>query len=119
MAIHTELQIHKVGVELLKLAADVQASVPRTFRNYGMRISNECTEVLVLIARANAAKGAGRAPHIEKLLERLEVAAVLLQVAHDKRLIGRKLWNTSLQLTGSIGRQAGGWLKSSRSAPAA
>ncbi len=119
MALHTELQIHKVGVELLSLAADVQAAIPRSFRHYGNRIGDECTELLVAIARANAARGQGKAAHIEQLLERLDVVAVLMRVAHGKRLISQKLWAASMQLTGSIGRQAGGWLKSSRSAPAA
>ncbi len=119
MALHTELQIHKVGVELLGLAAEIQAAIPRSFRHYGTRISDECIELLVQIARANAAKGPAKAAHIEQLLERLEVVAVLLRIASDKRLIARKLWASSMQLTGSIGRQAGGWLKSSRSAPAA
>ncbi|MGE3346089.1 MAG: four helix bundle protein [Ramlibacter sp.] len=119
MALHTDLQIHKTGVELLTLAADVQSAIPRSFRNFGNRISDECTELLVQIARANAAKGQGKVPHIEQLLERLEVVTVLMRVAHAKRLVAQKLWAQSMQLTGSIGRQAGGWLKASRSAPAA
>jgi hypothetical protein len=114
MALHTELQIHKVGVELLGLAADVQAAIPRNFRHFGNRISDECIELLVAIARANAARGSAKAPHIELLLERLDAIAVLLRVAHGKRLVSQKLWATSMQLTGSIGRQAGGWLKSAR-----
>lgn len=119
MALHTELQIHKVGVELLSLSADVQAAIPRSFRNYGNRIGDECIELLIAIARANAAKGQGKATHIEQLLERLDVVTVLMRIAHGKRLISQKLWSTSIQLTGNIGRQAGGWLKASRSAPAA
>jgi hypothetical protein len=119
MALHTDLQIHKVGVQLLSLAADVQAAVPRSFRNYGHRISDECTELLVQIARANAAMGRGKVPHIEQLLERLEVVAVLLRIAHAKRLISQQMWASSMQLTGSIGRQAGGWLKAAHRAPAA
>jgi len=119
MALHTELQIHKTGVELLALAADVQAAIPRSFRNFGNRIGDECTELLVAIARANAAQGPRRAAHLEQLLERLDVVALMLRIAHAKRLISQKLWAGSMQLTGSIGRQAGGWLKSSRSAPAA
>ena len=92
MALHTELQIHKVGVELLSLAADVQGQIPRSFRSYGNRVSDECTELLVQIARANAAKGQGKVPHIEQLLERLDVVNVLMRVAHAKRLIPQKLW---------------------------
>jgi hypothetical protein len=119
MALHTELQIHKDGVALLTLAADVQADIPRNFRNFAYRISDECTELLIAVARANAVKGQGRAACIEHLLERLDVVAILLRIAYAKKMIGKKLWADSMHLTGSIGRQAGGWLKSSRSAPAA
>src|SRR5437870_2940705 len=119
MSAHTELQIHKTGVQLLALVADVQAVLPRTFRHYGNRVGQEVTDLLVAIARANAAKGAARAAQIEHTLERLDVVQVMLRVAHDKRLISPKLWAQSAELTGSIGRQGGGWPKPSRSAPAA
>jgi hypothetical protein len=110
---HTDLQIHKTGVELLSLAADVQAVLPRSFRHYGDRIGDECTELLVAIAHANAAKGERRAAHVAIALERVDVVAVMLRVAFGKRLISQKLWARAAELTGSIGRQGGGWLKAS------
>jgi hypothetical protein len=63
MTAHTELQIHKTGVQLLALIADVQAALPRTFRHYGNRIGDEVTDLLVAIARANASKGRARFAH--------------------------------------------------------
>ena len=114
MARHTDLQIHKTGYELLSLAADVQKHMPRQFRTLGMRIADECTEMLVLIGRANASQGSSRAQAIEALLQRLEVATLLLRVGHDKHLVDHKLWAHAIQLTDSIGKQAGGWLKSAR-----
>ena len=119
MSLHKELPIYKRGYELLSLASDVLVNMPRTFKaSLGMKIHQECVEILVLIGRANAARGMGRAPHILSLVERLEVITLLLRVSHEKRLISNKLWANAIQLTESIGKQAGGWLKSARLSPA-
>lgn len=116
MALATDLEIHKQGTALLDLCADVQARIPRAFRaSMGYRISDECVEILVLIGRANAARQPqDRATHLEQLLERLQVAQILLRTAHAKRLIATKLWATSIELTDTIGKMANGWLKSAR-----
>ena len=125
MALTTDLDIHKQGVLLLSLSVDVQANMRRDFRaSLGVRIGNECVELLMLIARANAARiAAERVTHIERLLERLDAVIFLLRVTHGKKLISHTLWASSIQLTDTIGRQAGGWLKSARTprtaAPAA
>ena len=115
MAIHNQLPIYKQGYDLLSLAADVQQNMPRSFKaSLGAKIHNECVEILVLIGRANAARGAGRAPHIMAIVERLEVVTLLLRLGFDKRFVSLKLWSAAVLLTESIGKQAGGWLKSSR-----
>ena len=120
MALHNQLPIYKQGYDLLSLAADVQVNMPRTFKaSLGNKIHSECVEILVLIGRANAARGMGRAPHILALVERLEVVTLLLRLGHDKKFVSPKLWSGSVLLTTSIGKQAGGWLKSARMAPAA
>jgi len=120
MALHTQLPIYKQGYDLLSLAADVQQNMPRAFKaSLGSKIHTECVEILVLIGSANAARGMGRAPHIIALVERLEVVTLLLRLSHDKRFVSPKLWAGAIQLTESIGKQAGGWLKSARLSPAA
>lgn len=113
MSLHTDLAIYKSGTALLSLALDVQSQIRRVFRvALGTKITEECVAILVLIARANAARGEDRAVHIKDLLEKLEVTVFLLRVSHDKELISHKLWASSITLTDSIGKQAGGWLKS-------
>jgi len=122
VALHNQLPIYKQGYDLLTLAADVQQNMPRSFKaSMGNKIHCECIEILVLIGRANAARGMQRAPHIVALVERVEVVTLLLRLSHDKRFISPKLWAGAVQLTDSIGKQAGGWLKSARisAAPAA
>ena len=77
-------------------------------------------DMLDLMALANASRGTERATYIRTLLQRTHTTTVLLRVCHDMRFISHKVWGDSMVLLDSIGKQGGGWLKSSRStAPAA
>jgi hypothetical protein len=113
MSLHHDLPIYKKGRELLQLAFQVQQQMPRAFkRTLGEKITVHCTEMLNLMAMANATRGAERAAHIRALLATQRAATVLLRVCHDMRFISNKLWAESVQLLESIGKQGGGWLKS-------
>ena len=119
MALHTELPIYRTGVRLLDLAVRAQVQMPRTVkRALGEKITQHCVEMLDLMAMANATQRDVRAGHIDQLLTRQRAMTVLLRVSHDARYISPKLWADSIELLGSIGKQAGGWLKSSNRAPA-
>lgn len=120
MALHTELPIHRTGVSLLDLAIRAQVDMPRTVKRIlGEKITQHCVEMLDLMALANATKHDTRAGYIEQLLAHERALTVLLRVSHDARHISPKLWAESIQLLGSIGKQAGGWLKKTNRAPAA
>jgi hypothetical protein len=121
MTLHTELPIYKTGAALLSLAMDVQVQMPRAFkRSIGQRIHDHCIEMLDAMALANASQRAERQRYIEELLKLQRTVTVLLRVSFDRRMVSPKLWGTATQLLDSIGRQAGGWLKSARErAPAA
>ncbi len=121
MSLHTELPIYKKGCDLLSLAFDVQRQMPRDFkRSIGEKIHCHCVDMLNAMALANATRRAERTRHIEELLKLLHVTTVLLRVSFEKKIVSRKLWAQATQLLGSIGKQAGGWLKASRDkAPAA
>lgn len=117
MSLARDLEIYKAATELLTLALRLQAQVPRAYRvAVGQRISNECADILLTVARANAARGHSREEHIAQLLERLEAAIVLLRAGHALRIISTKVWASSIELTDSVGKQAHGWLKSARTA---
>jgi hypothetical protein len=119
--LHTELPIYKKGCDLLSLALDVQRQMPRDFkRSLGEKIGAHCIDMLNAMALANATQRAERARHIEELLKLQHVVTILLRVAFEKRYVSNKLWAQATQLLDSIGKQGGGWLKSSRDrAPAA
>jgi hypothetical protein len=120
MALSKDLEIYKAADQLLMLALQVQTQVPRPYRvAVGQRISNECADILLTVARANAARGTSREAHIAQLLERLEAATVLLRASHGLKIITTKVWAASIELTDSIGKQAHGWLKSARNFSAA
>ena len=115
MALHTELPIHRSGVALLTLSIKIQEQMPRSMKRLlGEKIGAHCTDMLNLMALANATQKAQRAAYIEELLTHQRAATVLLRVGHECRYISHKLWSESVQLLGSIGNQGGGWLKSAR-----
>jgi hypothetical protein len=121
MALHTDLPIYRTGVQLLGLAVKVQEQMPRGVkRSLGDKIAQHCVDMLDLMALANATKRDERAAHIGELMKHLRAMTVLLRVSHDSRYVSHKLWGESVLLLDSIGRQGGGWLKSSSNrAPAA
>jgi len=111
MAIHTQLPIYKVAYDLLDVVTDLVRNMPRDFKqSIGGKISQECVEIVVLIFRANCAKE--KAPHLGELIERLQVAELLLRLSRDKRLISTKGYAKAVELTDSIGKQANGWRRS-------
>lgn len=119
MALHTELPIYRTGVRLLDLAVRAQVQMPRTVkRALGEKITQHCVEMLDLMALANASKHEARAAHIDQLLTRQRAITVLLRVSADARYISPKLWADSIELLGSVGKQAGGWLRTANRAPA-
>lgn len=120
MAIHTDLPIYRKGVQLLELAVAAQPHMRRELKRVlGDKITEYCVAILEQMALANATQHSLRAAHLQQLLVHHRALTVLLRVAHDSGNISPKLWARSIELLGSIGRQAGGWLKSANKAPAA
>ena len=120
MALHTDLPIYRTGVSLLSLAVKVQEQMPRSMKRIlGEKVTQHCVDMLDLMALANASQRDARAKRIDELLTKQRAVTVLLRVSHDSRYLSPKLWAESIELLGSIGKQAGGWLKTANKAPAA
>lgn len=110
MAIHTALPIYKVAYELLDAATDMTKNMPREYKaSIGGKIREECVELMVLIFRANTARD--KSPHLQLLIERLQVAELLIRLSKDKRFISIKQYAKAVELTSQIGKQANGWRK--------
>src|SRR5688572_23680818 len=108
MALHSSLPIYKVTYQLLVLATEITRHMPRDFKaSMGGKVREECLELVVLIYRANAA--ANKVPHLDQMIERLQVAELLFRLAADMKLIAVKQYSRAIELTAAIGKQATGW----------
>ena len=117
MALHTNLPIYKVAYDLLAEVTASTRNMPRDYKaSIGAKIREECVELVVLIFRANTALD--KVPHLTSLLERLQVAELLLRLSKDMRLISTAQYAKAIALTDKVGKQANGWRKHSAS-PAA
>ena len=117
MALHTDLQIHKVAEELLGLSLDLVRNIPRDLKQVvGAKIRDECLQVLVLIGRANMTRE--KLPHINLLLESIWMLNYLLRALTNRGLISKGQHAKAMMMTASVGRQANAWKKSA-TAPAA
>src|SRR3989344_6405613 len=117
MALHTDLEIHKVAEELLGLSLDLVRNIPRDLKQVvGAKIRDECLQVLVLIGRANMTRD--KLPHINLLLESIWMLNYLLRALTNRGLISKGQHAKAMMMTVSIGRQANAWKKSA-TAPAA
>ena len=117
MALHTDLEIHKVAEELLGLSLVLVRTIPRDLTQVvGAKIRDECLQVLVLIGRANMTRD--KLPHINLLLESIWMLNYLLRALTNRGLISKGQHAKAMMMTASIGRQANAWKKSA-TAPAA
>lgn len=120
MALHTDLPIHRTGVALLAAAYVIQRDMPRGFkRSLGEKIVQGCTDMLELMALANATRREERAANLHHLLVLQRATTVTLRVAHDLAAVPHQRWAAAVLLIEKIGAQAGGWLKNTNRAPAA
>jgi hypothetical protein len=121
MAIHSDLPIHKTGTDLLGLVANIHAQLPRGFkRTIGDKIVEHCSEMLDLMALANATRNSERVKHIRALLVHQRAALVWLRIGFNLRKISTEAWSNAVQQCDSVGKQANGWLnRTQQKAPAA
>ena len=118
MALHSNLPIYKLAYELLALAIAMARNMPRDVKQQvGTAIRDECIRITVLIFRANVARE--KAPHLLEVLERLQVAELMIRLSRDLHLIGTKQYADAIALTAQIGKQANGWRRHSSASPVA
>ncbi len=117
MAMHTELAIYKASMGLLHMATTMTRNIPRDLKqSLGKRVIDECIEVLMLIARANATQD--KRPHLTLLIEKVQVVEFLMRLFKDNRFISIPQHAQAIEVTASIGKQANAWKRSTPTAPA-
>lgn len=110
MALHTELEIHKGGEELLELSIGMVRNIPRDLKQVvGSKIRDECLQVLVLIGRANMSSH--KVPHLNALLESIWMINYLLRALTNQGVIPKGQHAKAMRITASLGRQANAWKK--------
>lgn len=118
MALHSQLPLYKTVHELTQLVINTARNMPRDYKKtLGERIVDELIAISVLVLRANIARD--KRPHLDELLERKEVANLLLRLAVDLRCVSRDQYAGMIQRLDSIGKQANGWRKHNATSPAA
>ncbi len=111
MALHSSLPIYKVAYDLLRTVTTTTRNMPRDYKqSIGGEIRAECVAITVLIFRANVADD--KAPYLQKLIERLQVAELLLRLSVDLQCISTGQYAAAIALTQMVGKQATGWRKS-------
>lgn len=117
MAMHTELSIYKAASGLLQMATNLTRNIPRELKqSLGRRVIDECVDVLMLIARANAARD--KRPHLSLLVEKVQVIELLMRLFKDNRFISVSQHAMTMEVTASIGKQANAWKRNTATAPA-
>ncbi|MBS1170598.1 MAG: hypothetical protein H6R01_1516 [Burkholderiaceae bacterium] len=111
MALHFDTEIYKVAYELLNLITDLAKNMPRDFKaTIGGKLRDECIEISTLIYRANVADD--KTPFLSTLIERVQVAELLIRLSRDKKLISTGQYASAIELAASVGKQANGWRRS-------
>lgn len=117
MAMHTELSIYKAASGLLQMATNITKNIPRELKqSLGRRVIDECVDVLILIARANATQD--KRPHLTVLVEKVQVIELLMRLFKDNRFISVGQHAGTMEVTTSIGKQANAWKRFTPAAPA-
>ena len=117
MAMHTDLQIYKVSMDLLNLATNLTRNIPRDLKlQLSKRVIDECIDVLMLIARANSSRD--KHPHLTLLVEKVQVIEFLMRLFKENRFISVQQHAKAIEVTTSIGKQANAWKRYTPTAPA-
>jgi len=82
----------------------------------GEKLRDESLSVLDMVFKANSSQD--KVPHLDALISSLQIIELLCRLAKDRRYISVGQYAGAIKLTGSIGKQAGGWRKKFMSAPA-
>ncbi len=111
MAIHTQLPIYTQAYHLLEVITKLTKNLPRDFKQLvGAKLRDEIFNICILIFRANVNRD--KLPHINSLIERLQVAELTIRLARDMRMISIPQYAEVIEITTSIGKQATGWRNS-------
>ena len=111
-----DLPIYRVTYELATHVTRITQHIPKHLRStLATRIQGEAFDLVIYVYRAQAAwERKDRRQHIERIIEGIQVLELTLRLCMDMQLISPKQHARAAELTQEVGRQAGGWKKSSQ-----
>lgn len=111
MARYQHLPIYRLTYELLQKVSLVTKDFPREFKfTIGQKLQDEVIGLVVLIYKANLSTNKNEP--IALLLERIQVAELLIRLSQDLRILTKKNYASLVEMTQSLAKQASGWQKS-------
>lgn len=110
MAQTKELPIYKLTYDLLMQITQATRNFPKDYKfSLAQKLREECIDMVVCVYRANSAKN--KVPHLQTLLEKLEVVNLMMRLCKDLRLLTVKQFSSMVVITDSLSRQSAGWSK--------
>lgn len=107
MALHSDTEIYKAVVDLASYCLRAARGMPRDVKLLiGSQLRDETLWMGVLILRTNKARDAAKLPHLDELLEHLELVTMMLRMARDLKFIATQTYADAVPLVASVGRQA-------------
>ncbi len=111
MARYQHLPIYKQTYDMMIVMMNTIKTFPRDFKfTMGQDLKHETLSLTTEIYRANSATN--KTPHIETIIEKIQVLEFQIRLCVDLRLISKKQYASLIELTSSLLRQAEGWKKS-------
>jgi hypothetical protein len=106
-SLHSDTDIYRAVAELGKVVTIAAVNMPREAKPIvGSRLVDEVTWMGVLVRRTNIARDAAKLPHLEELLEQVEIVQFDLRVARECRYLPNSAFVASLPLTIAVAKQA-------------
>ena len=112
MALHHTLPIYRAAKQLLRLVLDLPKNMRKDAKFLiGRELLRESLAILRLVRKANIAVQKAKVPHIDEILEKVQLIEDLVGVCDDTHLISRKQFADVIECAQSVGKQANGWKK--------
>jgi len=112
MSSHLATPLYRDAYSLALLVARSAPKMPKDFKAlYGSELKMLTLGMLRDVRLANAARDQAKLKHIDNLLQRVEDTNDLLRITRDLGHLSNTHYASGAQLTGSVGRQAGGLRK--------
>jgi hypothetical protein len=109
MSKNQNLPIYKATYDLMLNLMNYVKNMEKGYKQLiGNKLLEECSESILMIYKANYARGKERVNCINLLKNKLEVLQLLIRLSKDLRLISIKQFSNLIEIQDSINKQING-----------